>query len=219
LFESQALTRSEYDAAEARERSAKAAVAEAQAMKGYVEVLAPFEGVVMKKWVDVGDWATPGKPLVELEDPSALQLEADVPEGIASRVQVGAHLAVRLGSIKGELSGTVTELAPAADPSSRTFRVKLALPPTPALRSGQFARLAVPIGEEASLRVPIPALVQRGQLEIVFVVGDGRARLHLVKAGKRFADEVEILSGLDAGDKVVISGAALLRDGQPVEAR
>ena len=219
LFEQQAATRSDYDTADSRQRVAKAAVAEAQAIMGYVEVLAPFDGVVTKKWADVGDFASPGKPLIDIEDPSVLQLEADVPEAIASRIQQDARLAVRVGSVKGDLAGTVREIAPTADPASRTFRVKLDLPQTAGMMSGQFARLLVPVGESSSVRVPASAVIQRGQLEILFVVANQRAQLHLVKTGRTIGDEVEILAGLNSGESVVVGGAALLVDGQPVEAK
>ena len=219
LFAQQATTQSEYDAADSRLQVARAAVAEAQAMMGYVEVLAPFDGVVTKKWVDVGDLATPGKPLADLEDPSALLLEADVPEALAAKVQRDSRLNVRLDSPPNELVGTVSEIAPAADPGSHTFRVKVALPAAPGLKSGQFARLLVPVGESSSVRVPVSALVVRGQLEMVFVADKKRAQLRLVKTGKRLGDEIEILAGLDPGDAVIVTGAALLTDGQPVEAK
>jgi len=219
LFDQQAATRSDYEAADSRYRVAKAAVAEAQAMMGYVEILAPFDGVVTKKWADVGDLATPGKPLIGLEDPSMLQLEADVPDAIASRIQQDARLAIRIDSLKGELTGTVREIAPTADPASRTLRIKLDLPQTAGLRSGQFARLVVPVGESSSVRVPTSAVVLRGQLEILFVVTNQRAQLHLVKTGRTIGDEVEILAGLASGESVVVGGAALLTDGQPVEAK
>jgi len=218
LFDQQAITRAERDAAEAHYRMAKAAVAEAKAMQSYVELLAPFEGVVTRKWAEVGDLAVPGKPLVTLEDPSALQLEADVPEAIRSRIQAGARLAVRFEG-SNELTGAVSEIAPVADPISRTVRMKLELPPGPGLSSGQFGRLLVPVGEAESLRVPAAAVVQRGQLEIVFVVANQRAQLRLVKTGKRVGDQIEILSGLHAGDLAVVKGGNQLSDGQPVEAR
>jgi RND family efflux transporter MFP subunit len=219
LFGQQAATRSDYDAAESRYQVAKAALAEAQAMMGYVEILAPFDGVVTKKWADAGDLAAPGKPLIDIESPALLQLEADVPEGIASRVQRDARLGIRFDSLKEELTGTVTEIAPTADPASRTFRVKLDLPQAASLKSGQFARLVVPIGESSCVRVPGSAVVARGQLEILFVVSNQRAQLHLVKTGRKVGDEVEILAGLEPGEAVVVGGAALLVDGQPVEAK
>jgi RND family efflux transporter MFP subunit len=219
LFEEQAVTRAEYDAAQSRDRVAKGAAAEAKAMMSYVEILAPFDGVVAGKWADVGDFAAPGKPLIALEDPSVLQLEADVPQALAARVQPGAHLTARVDDVSGELTGTVTEIGPVADSLSRTVRVKVDLPGQLGLSSGQFARLLVPVGEGNSLRVPVAAVAQRGQLEIVFVVANQRAQLHLVKTGKRVGEEVDILSGLHAGDAVVVEGAAQLTDGQPVEAK
>lgn len=217
LFEQQAVTRAEYEAAEARHRVSKGNAAEAKAMMGYVMLLAPFDGVVTRKWADLGDLAAPGKPLVSIEDSSALQVEAEMPEGIGSHVRLGAALLVRVDAAAGPLTGTVAEIAPAADPISRTVRVRLDLPPRPGLRSGRFARLLVPVEQGNSLRVPSTAVVQRGQMEMVFAVVNQSAQLRLVKTGKRIGDEVEILSGLDAGDPVIIHSLTQLIDGQPVE--
>jgi RND family efflux transporter MFP subunit len=172
---------------------------------------------VTRKWVDAGDQAAPGKPLVDIEDPSRLQLEADVPEAIASSIKHDVRMTIRVGQSPGNLSGIVAEIAPIADPTSRTFRVKLDLPASPGLMSGQFARLIVPVGEKTSMRVPTPAVVQRGQMEILFVVENQHARLHLVKTGQRVNDEVEILSGLDSGDLVVVDNPKQLVDGQSLQ--
>jgi membrane fusion protein, multidrug efflux system len=219
LFEEQAVTRAERDAAESRHRVAKGAVSEAKAMLSYVEVVAPFDGVVSKKWVDVGDLAAPGKPLISIEDPTALRLEAEVPQAIATQIQRDARLTGRVDGVSGEIDGRVSEIAPTADSVSRTIQVKVDLSAQPGLSSGQFARLLVPLGQSSSLRIPASALVQRGQLEIVFTVANQHAQMRLVKSGKRDSDEVEVLSGLHAGDAVVIEGASRLRDGQPVEAK
>lgn len=219
LFEQQAATRADYEAAQARYRIAKGAAAEARAIMSYVEVVAPFDGVVTKKWVDVGDLGSPGKPLISIEDPSALQLEADLPQSIAASVERGVRLRLQVDGVDANLIGTVNEIATAADSFSRTFRVKVDLPSQAGLRSGQFARLLVPVGESDSLRVPASAIVYRGQMEIVFVVTKQHAHMHLVKTGKQFFDEIEVLSGLQAGDAVVVSGAEQLTDGQPVETK
>lgn len=217
LFENEALTRVELDAAGSRRRIATAAAAEAQAMISYLEITAPFQGVVTKKWAEVGDFAAPGKPLIALEDPAMLQMEADIPQSIAPRIQQGAQLAVQVDGIPDVLTGSVREIAPTADPTTHTFRVTLDLPGHADVRTGQFARLLVPIGEKAHVRVPQSALVVRGQMEIVFVVADQTAHLRLVKSGKPVGEEVEILSGLHAGDRVVIEGGMDLHDGQKVE--
>jgi RND family efflux transporter MFP subunit len=81
LFEQAALTRAEYEAADTRLRMARASVAEAKSILEHAEVVAPFDGVVARKWVDVGDQAAPGRPLITVEDPSSLELEADLPVG------------------------------------------------------------------------------------------------------------------------------------------
>jgi RND family efflux transporter MFP subunit len=219
LFPKQAVSRADYETAESRYRVARGVVAEARAMMGYVEIIAPFDGVVTRKWVDVGDQAAPGKPLVDIEDPSKLQLEADVPEALVGRIKQDARMTIRVGQRPGDLAGTMAEIAPIADSASRTFRVKLDLPACPGLMSGQFARLIVPIGENPSMRVPASAVVRRGQMEILFVVENQHARLHLVKTGRRVNDETEILSGLDSGDSVVVDNPQQLVDGQPLQER
>jgi RND family efflux transporter MFP subunit len=216
LFEQQAMTRSEFEAAESRQRVARGALAEAQAMLAYAEVRAPFDGVVTRKFADVGDLAAPGKALVEIENPAALQMDANVPEAIAGAVKPGMAMQIKVDSMEKEISATVAEKAPGADPASRTILVRLDLPPGQPVMPGQFGRLLVPGRESDSLRVPATALVRRGQLEIVFVAENSKARMHLVKAGKSAADGIEILSGLQAGDPVVTEGAEMLRDGQLV---
>ena len=117
--------------------------------------------------------------------------------------------------IEGAFAGS----APAADPASRTFNVKLDLPADAGLRAGQFARLTVSVGDSRALRAPASAVTQRGQMELIFVVAEHGAQLRLVKTGKRIGDEVEIFSGLSAGEHVVVEGASQLRDGQPVEVK
>ncbi len=219
LWEQKILSQAEYDSAQSKFRVADAAALEAESLLEYTRVLAPFDGVITRKYVDVGDLASPGKPLLEMEDARALRLEADVPEAVAGRINLGDRLPVQIAALETNLEGVVSEIAPAADPGSRTFLVKLDLPPTPNLRAGQFGRLTMPVGRTSALRVPATAVVQRGQMELVFVVDNGRAALRIVKTGKRVADDVEIVSGISAGESVVVDGANRLRDGQPVSIR
>jgi RND family efflux transporter MFP subunit len=219
LRKQQAATQAELDAAQARYSVAKATVAEADALSGYAKILAPFDGVVARKFADEGDLAMPGKPLLELEGRAGLRLVADIPSLLAGRVLPGAKLAVRVDTLPDTIMGTLAEISPAADPASRTVCMNVDLPETAGLGTGQFGRLAVPVGEATFLFVPPPALVRRGQLEILFVAAEGRAQMRLVRVGKETPQGIEILSGLAAGETVVIEGAGTLRDGQPLQVR
>ncbi|HWN95307.1 MAG TPA: efflux RND transporter periplasmic adaptor subunit [Methylomirabilota bacterium] len=219
LLKDNAISQQEFETMEARSRVAVSSVTEAETMLGYTRIIAPFDGVITRKLADVGDLATPGRPLLELDDPKALRLEANLPEGLIARVQLGAKLEVRAATRDAAIQAVVSEIAPVADPASRTFNVKLDLPDHAGLRAGQFARVTVPVGESKALRAPVSAVTQRGQMELVFVVADQRAQLRLVKTGKRIGDEVELVSGVSAGEQVVVEGASQLRDGQAVEVK
>ncbi len=217
LRKQEAATQAELDTAQSRYNGAKAAVAEAEALSGYAKLAAPFDGVVARKLADEGDLAMPGKPLLELEGRAGLRLVADLPSLLAGAVRPDAKLSVRVDVLAGELTGTVVEISPAADPASRTVRVKVDLPETPGLGAGQFGRLRVPVGEGTFLFVPPTALVRRGQLEILYVATDGKAQMRLVRSAKQKAEGIEIIAGLAPGEAVVVEGAANLRDGQPLQ--
>lgn len=219
LLKQNILPQSEYDAAQSRARVSEAAVQEAETLAGYTRIEAPFDGTVTRKYADVGDLAAPGKPLLEMEDGRALRLEADVPEAVVGRLRLGDVLPVRVDALAAGLRGVVAEISPAGDPGSRTFLVKLDLSPDPALRAGQFGRVSLPVGESSAVRVPASAVVQRGQMELVFVAEDGKAHLRIVRTGRRFGDEVELVSGIEGGETIVVEDAAALRDGQPLQLR
>jgi multidrug efflux pump subunit AcrA (membrane-fusion protein) len=198
------------DAAAAELRAAEIAL-------GETRIVAPATGVVVDRRVEPGDLAVPGQPLLVLDDPRIYRLEASVGESAVGRVRLGQRVPVILDSLGRSLEGRVTEIIPAADPSSRTVTVKLDLPADPGLRSGLFGRARFPAEERPALLVPIPALVERGQLTAVYVVGaDDVARLRLVTVGARHADRVEILSGLEGGERIVAEGAPRVSDGTRV---
>ncbi|MCS7338877.1 MAG: efflux RND transporter periplasmic adaptor subunit, partial [Verrucomicrobiae bacterium] len=120
LLAQQAVTQAEYDAVTARYRMAEASVREAETMLGYAEVRAPFDGVVNRKFADVGDLAAPGKPLVELEAARGFRFECDIPEALISHVRPGSTLPVRIDALELTLDGVVSEIAAGGDPLSRT---------------------------------------------------------------------------------------------------
>ncbi|XHR31215.1 MAG: efflux RND transporter periplasmic adaptor subunit [Chthoniobacteraceae bacterium] len=215
LAASKAVSQADYDSALANNRVAQATLDQAQTSLTYMTVVAPFDGVITKKLADVGDLASPRKAILEMEDPGALRFEGDVPEAVIGFVKIGDVLPVWVGT--ANVIGTVSEMTPVADAQSRTFLVKLDLPQTPGLRTGQFGHASVPINTTNVLRVPASAVIQRGQMELAFVVKDNCAQLRLVKTGKRFGGEVEVLSGIEVGEQVAVDNVATLVDGQPVE--
>jgi len=218
LLQSGSSTRQEFDAVNTRLRTADAGLVEARTMLQYTEIAAPFDGVVTRKLVEVGDLATPGKPLLEMENSSLLRFECEIPEALVDRVTMGSELPVRVDAAGAELVGKVSEIAPSASAGSRTFLVKLDLPAAEKLRAGQFGRVRVPVRERPALLVAEGAVVRRGQIESVFVVEDSTARLRLVKTGRKMNGQVEVLSGLAGGESVVVREAHLLLDGAAVEA-
>lgn len=220
LFDKQALTKAEFDAAQARAAGSAAAAAEAEIMVGYTRITAPFAGVVVRKHAEVGDLLSPGRPVIDLEDPASLRLEVELPESLAARVVVGTKLRVQIGSAAIDQEAAVVEVTPAADPISRTVLVKLALPANAkGLRSGQFGRATIPIAGGSLLSIPAAAVVQRGQLDAVFVVQDGKAVMRLVRLGGTDGARTAIRAGLKPGEMVVVDGAESLVDGQPVTVR
>lgn len=219
LIKQGAVTQRDYDAVVSRNQVALAMRSGAKSMLAYATIRAPFAGVVTHKLAEVGNMASPGRPLLKIEDPTALRLEVGVPSGLLSFLTVGGLIPVRIAEMKEKLETTVAEISPAADPNSRTFLVKLELPPTAQLRAGQFGRAYVPTGRKDILRIQRKAIQNWGQMEVVFVVEKDLAKLRLIKTGKAFGQMVEVVSGLDNGDVLVAERVPGLRDGQPVGAK
>jgi RND family efflux transporter MFP subunit len=219
LYAEAAISTAQYDAALAQFGVAEAAQAEAGTLSEHAILRAPFAGVVTTKLVNVGDTAMPGQPLLVVEAPDALRFEARVPDALARGLAIGQRHPVRVDGLDHELVGTVGEIDPAADPATRTLFVKLDLPRDPALRSGRFGRLILASGATDAVTVAATAIVRRGQLETVFVVDDGVARLRLVRTAREHDGAIEVVAGLAGGEAVALSDVAQLVDGQRVEAR
>jgi RND family efflux transporter MFP subunit len=197
-------------------RIADAAYRTTLTMLDFTKITAPFAGIVTRKLVNVGDLATPGKPLLHIEEEHKLQVLTDIPEAMISKISKGDKLGIFVPSVNLRIEGTVAEVSPTADPSSRTSPIKLRIPSDSKLRSGQFARVALALAQAETLVVPAKAIVPLGQMERVFVVVDGKARLRLVRSGTRSDQYIEILSGLAEGESVILSGNDTLSDGQEV---
>ncbi|MFW5829799.1 MAG: efflux RND transporter periplasmic adaptor subunit, partial [Planctomycetota bacterium] len=214
LLRKQAVAQREYDSVSTQAEVARQAVREAEAMLAHATITAPFAGVITAKQADAGDLAMPGQGLLTLSDPDSLRLVVDMPEGMVAHIEEGDVLDVLVRETT--IQAPVSEIAPTADPMSRTVQVKLDLPEHEALRIGRFVRVQVPIGVRESLRVPTAALLQRGQLDMVFTAEDGHARMRLVRLGRHEGEQISVLAGLSAGDRVLLDPSLLIVDGQPL---
>lgn len=189
-------------AARAAVRQAEQVVKEAGIALEYAKIRAPASGIVAQRMADPGDQAAPGKPLMVIQTSGALRLEASVREGLISRVTLGGGYQVRIDTVQKSVDARIEEIVPYADPATRTFLVKAALPETPGIYPGMFGRLMIPVGREDTLVVPWEAIIRVGQLEQILVKTDKTWQRVYVKTGKRLEDKIEVLAGL-SGDETI----------------
>ena len=208
------------DAAHAGATQAEAGVAQASTAMGFTKVRAPFDGVVISKLAEPGAMAAPGLPLLVVEDPSRFRLEAQFDESKIGAVKLGESAPVVIDALGDQpVEGKVVQIVPAADPSSRTFTVKVDLPLNPQIRSGLFGRVRFPKGEREAIAIPKAVVLSRGQMQAVYVVGsDQLASLRFVTLGAPSGDQVEVLSGLQSGDRIVAQPDGRELSGKQVEA-
>ncbi len=195
------------------------ALASAEVMRSYAQLTAPFSGTVTAKSVDPGILAAPGAPLLTIEREGVYRLEATVEESKLPLIRTGQPVAVVLDGVGRPVEGRVSEIVPAIDAASRSFIVRVDLPAISQARSGLFGRARFALGTRQVLAVPAAAVTERGQLASVFVADGGRARSRFVTLGQHVGDSVEILSGLNPGERLVFSAPPSLADGAPLEVR
>jgi len=231
LLQEKAITPQEYDEVKARYESAKERVKEAeQALKAlgyqksslssqlkYTTLRAPFSGTIVEKRVDVGDLAAPGQPLFVLER-GPFKVEVEVPEKFWDYLTLNREVNVQLDEEGKEIiKGTVVERSTAINPHSRTFRVKVLLSKQEGVKSGQAVRLLLPEKGKFIL-IPQKSLYQRNDFTGVFVVRpDGTLELRFVKLGVQRGDKVEVISGLNPHDKIIVEGVERACDGCVLE--
>jgi RND family efflux transporter MFP subunit len=241
LIKEDSASRQEFDEVEARHRQARSALRQAEQMSAGVRyrvqqaeaavsaagvssddaaIVAPYDGIVTAKMSEVGDLATPGTPFLILESTDGYRVEVALPEIYFNAVRRRQTVAVRITAIGDRLlNGSVETVFPAADPGSRSFLVKIRLTADGAVRSGMFARVFFDTGEQELMRIPVSAVVPQGQLTGIFIVGDDQvARFRLIRTGRRFDDSVEVITGLDDGQRFVVQPPPTLVDGARVEA-
>lgn len=240
LYDKKSITSQEFDEASARRKMARAnydmvasksaqieakirqtdeMLAQANLQKSFTEVAAPFAGVVTERKAEPGALASPGMPLLIVEQSGLYRAEVPVEEAQIARIKAGSRVAVNLDALDRSLDLHVAEIVPNIDSASRTFIVRIDLPAGLPVRSGLFVRARFPLSERNALLVPISALSPQGQLQRIFVEEGGLARARFVTIGTRFGDKIEVLSGLSAGEKVLSSLPPEIVDGARIEVR
>jgi len=233
LYASQSATRPDFDSAKAQLDStaasvdaAKAQIGEAQVALSYCSLQSPFDGWIVKRSVDVGTLVGPATNGFTLADTRSVRVVFGVPDLAISRVQVGQLLAVTTDALAGEFRGRVTNISPAADPKSRVYSVSVTIEnPRDQLKAGMIASVA--LGNEKLTHpvaaVPLAAVVRDPKEQNAFAVmvaevaGDtATVRLRRVGVGDGYGNLIEITSGVTEGEKVVTSGATLVKDGDQV---
>jgi multidrug efflux system membrane fusion protein len=216
LYEKNYISQAALDRAEAQYRATHAeAVARlasagaARTQSGFYVVRSPYDGVVSEVTVVLGEMAMPGRPLLTVYDPRALRVSVAVPQMIAARLPPALAVQAEVpGTPAGRITPAKTQLLPTVDPATHTLELRLDLPAgLSGVTPGMFARAWLPVagGMPARLYVPSRAVVRRAELSAVYVLAaDGRPLLRQVRLGRRVGDDVEVLAGVSAGERVVL---------------
>ncbi|MGO9635150.1 MAG: efflux RND transporter periplasmic adaptor subunit [Steroidobacteraceae bacterium] len=192
------------DAAAARLAAAEAGLTTAREGVGYTEIRAPYGGVVTKRLVEVGETVGPGTPLMTGLSLRDLRVETTIPQSIVMQVRRLKQAAVYVGDQR--IAATKITIFPEVATPSSTFRARLDLPLGAIdLAPGMYVKVGLVIGEADRILVPVSAVIERSEVTGVYVIdGHGQVSLRYVRPGHRFGDQIEILSGLVAGERIAL---------------
>lgn len=210
-----------HDAAVATRAQAAAGLQQARILLDRTRVRAPFDGIVTERRIDPGVLSSPGLPLLTVESAGRYRLEVSVNEHDLEYVQLGVTVPVSLDALEGTpMMGKVAQIVPAADAASRSFVIKLELPANTKLRSGLFGHAEFGRGQKRAILIPHTAVLEHGQLQSVYAVdGNNIAALRYVTLGKARAGDIEVLSGLSPGERVVSDPGGRDLAGKRIEAQ
>ena len=207
-----------YEQAQAALEVGRANLEELRINLDYTKIKSPVNGIITGKYVEIGNTAVPGNPLLKIEDNSSFKLEVMVDEKHQNKLHVGMPVSVKIDTLDKNVEASVSEVVPAVDPNTRTFLIKIGIKNVEDLKSGSYAKASIPSGKKHAIMVPEKAVVKKGQLEGVYIVNtEGIVNYRLVRLGAKSGQQVEILSGLKSGDKIIIDGLDNAMDGGVVK--
>jgi membrane fusion protein (multidrug efflux system) len=218
LLPTQALSKSQFDQIVATQKADEARVAAARARLEDTVIRAPFGGRVGLRRISVGSLISPGTVITTLDDSSVMKVDFAVPEVNLSQLREGLSLTATSTAWPGRrFSGRVTSVDSRIDPVSRSVVVRAEVPnPEALLKPGMFLNVEIVRDKRTALVVPEEALVPEQNRQYVFVVDGGTAQRREVRIGARSPGNVEILSGLTAGERVIVEGTVKVREGGAV---
>ncbi|MCK5401065.1 MAG: efflux RND transporter periplasmic adaptor subunit [Flavobacteriaceae bacterium] len=210
-----------YSMAKARLEAAKQMMNEINAQFSYVNIRAPFNGVITNKFIDAGNMANPGEPLLEIESPDKFQVMAMVPESQISQIIIGTKVDVLIKSLNKTLTGKVVEVSTSAKNTGGQYLVKIVLEKTDGILSGMYVSVQFPVEKTKTtpnvVLVSTGALIHKGQLTGIYTVSqNNKALLRWLRLGRTFGDKVEVLSGLNIDEKYIISAEGKLYNGAKI---
>jgi RND family efflux transporter MFP subunit len=199
---------------------AQAALASAEAQRGYANITSPQDGTVVAVLRHPGDLVVPGAPILLVESTRDLIFETSVTEKQVGALRVGQSVEVRLDSLSSTVAGRVASIVRSADPVTRTYPVKIALPASAGILPGMFGRANFPLGRSDTIVIGKALLVQRSGLQGVFVVdAEETLRFRWLRIGREWPDRVEVLAGLSPGERVAAIAGSAVREGDRVAHR
>lgn len=205
LYDAKASTQVEMDQATLGLESAKAGLNAAKSMESYTTITAPITGQIMEKRINLGEMAMPGQPLLKIEDNLNLRLEVTVREQDILHIQTGKTVNVQIDAMPGKsIPGKVAMVVPASDVRTHSFVVKVDVPAAKGLITGMYGKAFFPTGKREAITVPKSAVVDMSGISGVYVVSDeGNAVFQMIQLGEAIGNDIEVVSGLRKGDRVI----------------
>ncbi|MEW6314290.1 MAG: efflux RND transporter periplasmic adaptor subunit [Pseudomonadota bacterium] len=197
----------EYQAAQAQAKATLAGAGQAETVKGYATIVAPYSGVVAARHVELGEMASPGKPLFTGFDPRDLRVEVSIPQYKLDAVRRSASAMIEIATLDKWVKAAAVTVLPAADVRTHTTRVRLDLPADlRGVQPGMYVRAHFSVGRARKLVIPVSAVLRRSEVSAVYVVDtQGRPQLRQVRLGEPAGHGlIEVLAGVVVGENVAL---------------